>query len=194
MNWQTHKDLPLQFLRASAPVSASIVIGSFSSSAGYNSEAFPLVIQLDPGVAVPVAEKPLRYGKLAEIHHIFRSDPQSPNIVLSLVFLCAVLATLPPLLGAVSLTSHFCYCGLTGQWLYLGGNINHLSKALSDAPLSHGLFVGSIAGIEGAFFLYYTSWNLFETLPVLVALGLVAYFSGSRALTEVQERRLAGLR
>ena len=76
----------------------------------------------------------------------------------------------------------------------MGGNFNHLSKAMSDAPLSHALFVGSIVGIEGAFFLYYTAWNLFQTLPLLTVLSLVAYISGSRALTEVQERRLAGLR
>jgi oligosaccharyltransferase complex subunit delta (ribophorin II) len=65
---------------------------------------------------------------------------------------------------------------------------------MSGAPLSHALFVGSIIGIEGVFFLYYTVWNLFQTLPVLAALGVVAFLSGSRALTEVQERRLAGLR
>ena len=42
--------------------------------------------------------------------------------------------------------------------------------------------------------MYYTSWNLFRTLPVLLAIGTVTFLSGSRALTEVQERRLAGLR
>lgn len=80
------------------------------------------------------------------------------------------------------------------QWLYLGGNLNHATKALQSAPVSHGLFVSSIVGLEGAFFLYYTSWNLFQLLPVAAALGLVAFLSGSRALSEVQERRLAGLR
>lgn len=80
------------------------------------------------------------------------------------------------------------------QWMYLGGNLNHLNKALSDAPVSHALFVGSVVGIEFVFFLYYTVWNLFQTLPVLGVVGLVAILSGSRALTEVQERRLAGLR
>jgi len=78
--------------------------------------------------------------------------------------------------------------------MFLGGNLNHLSTALSHAPASHALFVGSIVGIEVVFFLYYTSWNLFKTLPVLFAIGTVAFLSGSRALTEVQERRLAGLR
>ncbi|EXJ79293.1 hypothetical protein A1O3_08795 [Capronia epimyces CBS 606.96] len=175
----THKDLPLQFLRSSTPLSASIIIASFGTSEGYNGKAFPLTIELDPNVPIPAAETPLRYGKLSEIHHVFRPDPKSPNIVITLVFLGAVLATLPALLGA---------------WLYIGGNINHLGKALSDAPISHTLFLGSVVGIEGVFFLYYTIWNLFKTLPILLALGVVAFLSGSRALTEVQERRLAGLR
>ncbi|KAK6380238.1 uncharacterized protein PV06_05607 [Exophiala oligosperma] len=175
----TQKDLPSQFLRSSTPLSATIVIASFGSSEGYNSEAFPLTIELDPNVPVPVVDKGVRYGKLPEIHHIFRTDPKSPSIAISSVFLLFVIATFSPLIGA---------------WGYLGGNVNHLSKALSDAPLSHALFVGSIFGIEAVLFLYYTTWNLFQTLPVLSALGVIAFLSGSRALTEVQERRLAGLR
>ena len=42
--------------------------------------------------------------------------------------------------------------------------------------------------------MYYTAWNLFQTLPVAAAVGTVAFLSGSRALGEVQERRMAGLR
>ena len=48
--------------------------------------------------------------------------------------------------------------------------------------------------MEAVFFMYYTSWNLFQTLPAAGAIGTVIFLSGSRALTEVQERRLAGLR
>ena len=80
------------------------------------------------------------------------------------------------------------------QWLYLGGNLNHLTKAMQDAPIPHAIFYGSIVCIEGIFFMYYTSWNLFKTLPILLVVGMVALLSGSRALSEVQERRLAGLR
>ena len=76
----------------------------------------------------------------------------------------------------------------------LGANVNHASKAMSAAPVSHALFFGSIAALEGIFFLYYTSWNLFQTLPAAGLVGAVAFVSGSRALSEVQERRLAGLR
>jgi oligosaccharyltransferase complex subunit delta (ribophorin II) len=80
------------------------------------------------------------------------------------------------------------------KWLYLGANLNHLSKAMQDAPISHATFYGSIICIEGIFFMYYTSWNLFKTLPVLFAVGMIAFLSGGRALSEVQERRLAGMR
>ena len=144
-----------------------------------------LSIVTDPGVPLPNSEKPLRYGKLSEIHHIFKSGPRSPSIVFSLVFTGAVLATLPALFGLVSLLHVFEYADLTVllQWLYLGANVNHISEALQSAPISHAFFYTSIIGIEGIFFLYYTSWNLFQTLPVLFAVGAITFLSGSRALS-----------
>jgi oligosaccharyltransferase complex subunit delta (ribophorin II) len=72
--------------------------------------------------------------------------------------------------------------------------VNHLSKAFGTSPISHGLFFGSILVMEGIFFMYYTSWSLFQMLPPAIVVGVVIFISGSRALSEVQERRLAGLR
>ncbi len=60
--------------------------------------------------------------------------------------------------------------------------------------MAHALYVGGIVAMEAIFFLYYTRWNLFQTLPVASAVGVVILVSGSRALSEVQERRRAGLR
>ncbi|KAK2795841.1 hypothetical protein FQN52_003691 [Onygenales sp. PD_12] len=174
----TQKDLPVQFLQSSKPIEASLVIGSFGTSKGYDSPLFQLDVTHDPGAPSPSSEA-LRYGKLKEIHHIFKDDPKSPPIVISLLFAGAVLAALP-LLG--------------GLWLAMGVNVGHLPIALKSSPVSHLLFVGSIVGLEGIFFLYYTTWNLFQTLPAAAAVGAVAFVSGSRALSEVQERRLAGLR
>ncbi|KAF7514104.1 hypothetical protein GJ744_004429 [Endocarpon pusillum] len=175
----TQKDLPSQFLTSSKPVEAHLVLGSFGSSQGYNDRIFSLNIATDRNGPIPTSGKPLRYGKLPEIHHIFKPNPSSPNIVFSLLFTGAVLSTLPAIVGV---------------WLYLGANVNHLSKAFQSAPISHTIFYGSIIGIEAIFLLYYTSWNLFKTLPVLFAAGAVTFLSGSRALSEVQERRLAGER
>ncbi|KAK2761330.1 hypothetical protein FQN54_001852 [Arachnomyces sp. PD_36] len=174
----TQKDLPSQFLSASKTLDASFVIGSFGDSKAYNSPAFQLAID-HKGAVAPGSSETVRYGKLDEIHHIFKSDAQSPPVVVSLVFTAAVLATLPV---------------LAGIWLYLGANVNHLTSALKSSPLSHAVFFGSLASLEGIFFLYYTSWNLFQTLPAVLGVGVVACLSGSRALSEVQERRLSGLR
>ena len=73
----------------------------------------------------------------------------------------------------------------------LGGNVNHIEKAFGKAPVSHGLYFGSIVSMEAVFMMYYLTWNLFQTLPVALGVGTVIFLSGSGALTEVQERRLA---
>ncbi|KAH8726790.1 Oligosaccharyltransferase subunit Ribophorin II-domain-containing protein [Phaeosphaeriaceae sp. PMI808] len=175
----SHKDLPHQFLTSSKPITASIVIGSFGSSQAYKSKVFDLQVSRDANVPLTIPEAPLRYAAEPEIHHIFRDDPQSPPKVITLVFAAAVIGALPVLFGV---------------WATLGANASHLGKALGDAPVSHALFYGSILAMEGIFFMYYTSWNLFQTLPAAGIVAAVAFLSGSRALTEVQERRLAGLR
>jgi oligosaccharyltransferase complex subunit delta (ribophorin II) len=174
----TWKDLPVQFLSTSDPLDARILIGSFGSSAAYNKPAFQLSLARNPNEPVPTYEVS-RYGQLPEIHHIFKSDPQSPPVVVTLLFIAIVLAIFPV---------------LGGVWFYLGANINHLPVALKSAPIPHAVFLGSLLAIEGIFFLYYTSWTLFQILPAVAAAGAVAFISGSRALGEVQGRRLAGLR
>ncbi|KLJ08600.1 hypothetical protein EMPG_15966 [Blastomyces silverae] len=173
------KDLPAQFLRASKPIDASVVIASFGSTGGYDSRVFQLDVTRDNAASGPLPSEALRYGKREEIHHIFKADPKSPPVIITLVFVGAVLAALPILIGL---------------WFYLGANLNHLPVALKSSPISHFLFLGSIVGLEGIFFLYYTTWNLFQTLPVALAVGAIAFVSGSRALSEVQQRRLGGLR
>ncbi|KAK2745850.1 hypothetical protein FQN57_003463 [Myotisia sp. PD_48] len=174
----THKDLPTQFLRSKSPIEASLLIASFGTSTGYDKRVFQLNIARDPHEPLPSSDA-LRYGKLEEIHHIFKPGPTSPPVILSLIFSVAVLSTLPLLVIS---------------WLYIGANVDHLSVALKSSPISHLIFGGSIVGLELIFFLYYTTWNLFQTLPAVLAMGTVAVISGSRALGEVQERRLAGLR
>lgn len=48
--------------------------------------------------------------------------------------------------------------------------------------------------MEFVFYMYYSSWNLFQILPVIGVVGVTALLSGSKALGEVQGRRLAGER
>ena len=95
------------------------------------------------------------------------------------MFTLAIIATVPVLIGV---------------WMSLGANIDHADKAIETNYLAHGAFWGSIVTMEAVFFMYYSSWNLFQTLPVAAFVGVVMFIGGSRALTEVQERRLAGER
>jgi oligosaccharyltransferase complex subunit delta (ribophorin II) len=176
---QTQKDLPYQLLVSSRPIRASIVVASFGSSTPYSSHAFDVKVASDASAPVTSLTPPERYTSKPEIKHIFKSDPQSPPRIISGFFTLAILFALPALFGL---------------WVGLGGNLDHASKAFSASPVSHSLFLGSIFAMEGVFFLYYSSWNLFQTLPVALVVSVVAYISGSRALTEVQERRFAGER
>lgn len=176
---QSHKDLPIQFLTSTKPLKASIVIASFGSSTPYAGYAFTLAVAHDANSAPTTPSPPERYARKPEIHHVFRADPRSPPKVISGIFTLAIVATLFVLLGA---------------WVVLGANLDHMGAAFSASPISHALFFGSVLAMEGVFFMYYASWNLFQTLPVAAIVGVVAYVSGSRALTEVQERRFAGER
>jgi len=175
---QTQKDLPIQLLAAGVPLKATLILASFGSSTPLNTVVFDLTVKRDPTIALAMPEKPLRYGQLSEIHHIFRPDAKSGPKVFSLVFTLAVLATVPVLLGA---------------WMQVGANVKHLSQ-LGSAGVSHLLFFGALVAMEAIFFMYYASWSLFQMLPAAAVVGAVAFFSGVKALSEVQDRRLSGKR
>ncbi len=93
---------------------ASIQVASFGTPQPYNGDAFALDVLLDPsapppssssggvgGAAAAAGGQPLRYGKLPEIHHVFRAEPKSAPLLVTLVFTAAVLAAFPLLLGTV---------------------------------------------------------------------------------------------
>ena len=56
----------------------------------------------DPAAPLPSESSPTRYGKLPEIHHTFKSDPQSPPKIITIFFTALVLVALPGLLVTVS--------------------------------------------------------------------------------------------
>jgi oligosaccharyltransferase complex subunit delta (ribophorin II) len=106
---------------SSKPLQASIVIGSFGSSQAFESKLLNIDVQIDANTPIPKYERPLRYGKLAEIHHIFRPDPRSPPKIISLVFVVAVLAAIPALFIAVrkpmSFSLVWLYWSVDGEYL-----------------------------------------------------------------------------
>lgn len=146
---------------------------------------FDVQVVNDEPAHAPSAEQaaaalnPVRYGKKEPQQHTFKADPKSAPRLLTYLFIIPVVAALPALLLV---------------WIKQGANLAHVGHAFRNAPASHAIFLASVFALEAVFFLYYTHWKLFELLPAAGVAGLVAYLSGSRALTEVQERRLAGLR
>ena len=92
----------MQFAASTEPLHASVVLGSFGATQGLTSDpVFNVEITHAADDKPVIYEKPLRYGKLAEIHHVFRGDPRQPPSVVSLVFALAVLATLPAIFVGV---------------------------------------------------------------------------------------------
>ncbi|KAL5625363.1 hypothetical protein BROUX41_005423 [Berkeleyomyces rouxiae] len=171
----TFRDIPAPLQKASK-LEAHVLLGSFGADKPLNKPVFSIIPKSDDQTPF---EAPTRYEKKPEIHHIFRPDAQSPPKIFSLVFALAIAAALPALFGA---------------WLSLGANVSHLNKALSSAAVPHVIFLGSILAMEAVFFMYYTAWNLFQVLPLMAIIGATTVLSGSRALGEVQARRLAGER
>lgn len=137
----------------------------------------------------------MRYGKREEIHHIFKPDPKSGPIIISIFFAIAVTGSLLVLLSSVrsNITVELSFVNYS-QWIYLGANLSHLPKAIRVAPIAHTLFYGSILAMEFILFLYYYNWTLFQVLPVAGIISLITILSGPKALSEVQSRRLAGER
>ncbi|KAF3938832.1 hypothetical protein ABW19_dt0205904 [Dactylella cylindrospora] len=172
------KDIPVSLL-TSPSLSLTLAIASFGQSAPLSVEIATLTPVLDANTKKMIPSPPLKYGKLPEIHHIFRSEPRSPPKIVSIVFLIAVIVTLP---------------GLFGAWFGLSANLSHLPKSLGASPIAHPLFFLSLLAFEGVFFAYYTGINIFQTLAAVAIISPVALISGSRALREVRARRLNGER
>lgn len=175
----SQRDLPVQFHISQKTLRATLLLASFGTSEGFSSHVFNLKVKHDASSPLPAYTHPVRYGKKPVINHIFKEDPKSGPKIISIFFVFTIAATIPLLLGT---------------WVFLGANLNHLPKATYSAPLSYILFFSSILAMEGIFFMYYSSWRLYQVLPAAGAVGLFGFLSGSKALSEVQSRRLAGER
>ncbi|EPS42201.1 hypothetical protein H072_3939 [Dactylellina haptotyla CBS 200.50] len=174
----TQKEIPLALL-TSPSLTLTVAIGSFGQATPLSVEIATVNLSLDAATKKSLAEPPLKYGKLNEIHHIFRPEPRSPPKIISLVFLVGVLACLPALFGA---------------WFALSANVSHLPKALAASPIAQPVFFLSLLAFEGVFFAYYTKINIFQALAAVAIISPVTMISGSRALREVRARRLNGER
>lgn len=122
-------------------------------------------------------EKPQRFGKLPEIHHIFQNPPTYVNSGIALIFSTISIITL---------------LGLISVWISLG--LVNLKNFPTGNIFQHFIFIGLIISYEFVFFQYYLGSTIFQTIAkVVVLLGPTVFF-GSKVLNYVGSLRLAGKR
>lgn len=69
-----------------------------------------------------------------------------------------------------------------------------VSELTSGSPIrtaSIVAFIGSLVAFEYLFYLYWTELNLLQILPYFFGLSIVTFFTGQRALSSIQTKRLA---
>ncbi|CAG8437345.1 6177_t:CDS:2 [Funneliformis mosseae] len=153
--------------------SLNLIIGTFSHDNPINYHIGTVKIDIPKTYSAPV-----KYGPKPEIHHIFNPDQKLPPTFLSYSFVVIVLTP---------------WLFLIGAWIHLGVNVSFLTSELETLPAIIG-FLGTLSAIEILFYNYWTHLNIFQTLSWLSGLSALAFFLGQKALSDVQEWRLKGLR
>lgn len=121
-------------------------------------------------------EKPVRFGKLNEIHHIFRQPPKSLPSFISTQFVFLII-----ILFIVLLLS----------WNYFeAANINNIGKF---SPLSL-LFIVTLFIFEYLFFDYYLGTSIFTSLYRFSLTGVFSIYFGSKLLKDMYKLRTKNIR
>jgi oligosaccharyltransferase complex subunit delta (ribophorin II) len=121
---------------------------------------------------------PIKYGPKPEIYHIFRPDQKLPPTIISYSFMIIILTP---------------WLFLIGAWIHLGVNASFLTSEPRSLPAIIS-FLCLLLAIEVLFYNYWTHLNIFQTLSWLSILSILAFLLGQKALSDVQEWRLKGLR
>ncbi|KAI8074960.1 Oligosaccharyltransferase subunit Ribophorin II-domain-containing protein [Gongronella butleri] len=115
-----------------------------------------------------------------EIHHQFRAAETMPATWFSQLF---ALVTLSPWLLLVV------------GWSLIGITPNSVVSGLSNRERggAHWIvaFVVALGVTDYMFYLYWTRWNIFETLKYTAVWGLVLFAVGQRALSVLYDHRVA---
>ncbi|KAJ2015978.1 proteasome regulatory particle base subunit [Coemansia sp. S680] len=105
------------------------------------------------------------YGPKEEIRHRFAESQRMPNVVVSLVFSCAVVVPLVALLVV---------------WARLGVNVDNLQKEAAGSLA----FLGLVAAYMSLAVAYWVGVKLFPTLAYALVLALPTFVTGRYALSK----------
>lgn len=68
--------------------------------------------------------------------------------------------------------------------------VSELTSGPTGRTVSICSFLGSLVGLEYLFYLYWTRLDLIQTLTYLGGLSIITFFTGQRALSSIQSRRM----
>ncbi|RIA97367.1 Dolichyl-diphosphooligosaccharide--protein glycosyltransferase subunit Swp1 [Glomus cerebriforme] len=167
------KSAPEDLLSSPGSYSLNLIIGTFSHNNPIDYHIGTVNIDVPYTSSVPI-----KYGPKPEIHHIFKPDQKLPSIIISYSFVIIVLSP---------------WLFLIGAWIRLGVNVSFLISEPRSLPAIIS-FLFTLLAIEILFYNYWTHLNIFQTLSWLSGLSILAFLLGQKALSDVQEWRLKGLR
>ncbi|KAJ2800553.1 proteasome regulatory particle base subunit [Coemansia furcata] len=159
----TRKQFRTHFESAPGQYNVALVLGSYAEGGLlYKLGDVHMAVgtsKTQSSVASPV------YGPKEEIRHRFAEPQRMPNVVVSLVFSCAVVVPLVVLLGA---------------WAKLGVNVDNLQREAAGSIA----FLGLVAAYVGLAVAYWVGVKLFPTLAYALVLALPTFVTGRYALSK----------
>ncbi|KAJ1646038.1 proteasome regulatory particle base subunit [Dispira simplex] len=161
---------------------AELVLGAFKAPQGYRRKITELDIPIFPSTPQTKKAKTTldnHFAPKPEIIHQFRPEPKQPFVLVSLAFALLCLAPLG---------------GLFKAWQYLGANTDLIcpkaagGKSVCAPGISYA-FIGCLVSYGILYVLFWTRWNLLDTLFCGFFLTCITVVVGRYALLEVAAKR-----
>lgn len=182
--------IPAPLLRASSPLTLSLLIANFpttsASEGAYSPLSLPLVTLTPPTALAQAAlssasstltarqkaERDQGFHGLAEHKHTFGVPPTETMPSTKISGLASLITAAIP-------------------WIFLLAALGVIKPEMQSASSKALVLFVALAGLEGLAVRYWIGLTLFEMLPLLLGAGLVTIVVGRPALGELRKKRLA---
>ncbi|KAJ1037305.1 hypothetical protein NDA11_001860 [Ustilago hordei] len=191
VSWNLRTDrIPAPLLRASPPLTLSLLIANFpansASEGAYSPLSLPLVSLTPPtslvDAALESASSSLSAREKAEREQGFHGLPEHKH-----TFGIPPTETMPStkVSGLASIVT------AAVPWVFLLGALGIIEPEIQTPSSKALVLFAALAALEGLAVRYWIGLTLFQMLPLLLGAGLVTIVVGRSALVELRRKRLA---